>query len=60
MLVVSMATLQVGTLVLVLSTPWPVWVFALLVFVLVFWLLDIRTVRLVVAKKGRGIRGYTA
>ena len=57
-LVVSLAVLQVGTLLLVLSTSWPIWVLALLVFVLVFWLIDMRTVRLVVAKRRRGIRGY--
>lgn len=59
-LVVALAALQVGTLLLMVSTPWPVWVLALAVFLAAFWLLDMMTVRLVVAGKMRGIRGYTA
>jgi hypothetical protein len=53
-----MVGLQVGAIVLVASTPWPVWVTALAIFLVAFWLVDVLTVRLVVAGKMRGIRGY--
>ena len=58
LLVLGLTALQVGTLVLVASTPWPIWVLALASFLVAFWLLDVATVRLVLAGKMRGIRGY--
>jgi hypothetical protein len=54
----GLAALQVGTLLLVPSTSWTIWAIALAVFLVAFWLVDVRTVRLVVARKMRGIRGY--
>jgi hypothetical protein len=51
LLIVGSALAPVGFITLVASAPWPVWVPALAVFLLAFWLLDVLTVRLVVDER---------
>jgi hypothetical protein len=58
LLIVGLTLVQLGVLTLVVWTSWPVWVPSLAVFLVAFWLLDMLTVRLVVAGEKRGILGY--
>lgn len=55
LIIVGLTLLQVGLITLVASTPWPIWVSALVVFLAAFWLIDVLTVSLVVQEKRRGI-----
>lgn len=60
LMVVGLSVLQIGTSILAASTSWPFWALGLAVFLAIYWLADIATVRLVVARTPKGIRGYEA
>jgi hypothetical protein len=58
LLVVGSGILPVVAATLVLSTPWPFWVLGAAAFLVAYWLIDMATIRLVVAGKPKGIRGF--
>ena len=60
LILVGLSALQIVTSILMASTSWPFWVLGLAVFVGIYWLADIATIRLVVAGKPKGLRGYEA
>ena len=50
-MVVGLSVLQIGALLLMVATPWPFWILGFGVFLGLFWIVDILTIRLVVASK---------